>query len=134
MHVLIIQGLQPSCVVVEYGRYRAGVHNVHVLFLLFLSLSHSQLQYSERIPFAIRQNAESDLALYVEGSGSEPHILFDRTLVEFSPVLPFSPGSVGEVTISNPKPYPVEVYSLSFDRQYLEEEEVNSVYAFVNFL
>ena len=66
--------------------------------------------------------------MLVEGWGSEPHIQFDRSLVEFSPVLPFSPGSEGEVTISNPKPYPIEVYSLSFDGQYLEEEEVETVY------
>ena len=65
--------------------------------------------------------------MHVEGWGSEPHIQFDRSLVEFSPVLPFSPGSEGEVTISNPKPYPIEVYSLSFDGQYLEEEEVDTV-------
>ena len=72
----------------------------------------------------IRQNAESNLALHVEGFGSEPQIQFDRTLVEFSPVLPFTKGSESEVTISNPTPHPVEVYSLEFDKQYLKEEEV----------
>lgn len=72
----------------------------------------------------IRQNAESDLALHVEGFGCEPQIQFDRTLVEFSPVLPFANGSESEVTISNPTFHPVEVYSLEFDKQYLKEEEV----------
>ena len=65
--------------------------------------------------------------LSVEGQGSEPHLLFDRHLVEFPPVLPFADGSEAEVVVSNPMPYPVEMYSLEFDKQYLEEEEVKHV-------
>lgn len=78
----------------------------------------------DRIPFKIRQNSDSTLALHVEGYGSEPQIQFDRTLVEFAPVLPFATGSDAEVVIFNPTPYPIEIYSLEFDRQYVEEEEV----------
>ena len=62
--------------------------------------------------------------LHVSGQGSEPQVLFDKTLVEFLPILPFSNGSKAEVTIANPLDYPVEIYSLEFDKQYLEEEEV----------
>ena len=51
-------------------------------------------------------------------------MVFDRTLLEFPPVLPFSSGSEAEVTLSNPMPYPVEIYSLNFDQQYIDEEEV----------
>ena len=63
----------------------------------------------------------------MEGYGSEPHVEFDRQLVEFSAILPFADDSEAEVVISNPLPYPIEMYSLDFDKQYLEEEEVYSV-------
>ena len=39
-------------------------------------------------------------------------------------MLPFSSGSEAEVIVSNPMPYPVEIYSLTFDQQYIDEEEV----------
>lgn len=101
------------------------------LIPLYPSLPHpplthhpTQLHYVERIPFSIRQNADSGLSLHVEGHGSEPQVQFDRTLLEFPPVLPFSSGSEAEVTLSNPMPYPVEIYSLNFDQQYTDEEEV----------
>ena len=62
----------------------------------------------------------------MEGYGSEPHVEFDRQLVEFPAILPFADDSEAEVVISNPLPYPIEMYSLDFDKQYLEEEEVYS--------
>ncbi len=88
----------------------------------------TQLHYTEKIPFIIRQNSDSTLALHVEGYGSEPQIRFDRTLVEFSPVLPFATGSEAEVTVFNPTAYPIELYSLEFDEQYRREEEVGLTY------
>ena len=60
----------------------------------------------------------------MEGLGNEPKISFNHTLVEFPPVLPFSPGSEVQVEIANPTAYPVEVYSLEFDKQHIEEETV----------
>lgn len=69
-------------------------------------------------------NSNADLHLSLAGLGSEPHIVFDRTLLEFEPVLPYSVGSVAEVTVTNPTPHPVEFYSLDFDKQYIQEEEV----------
>ena len=60
----------------------------------------------------------------VKGHGSEPQVEFDRQLVQFPAVLPFADGSEAEVTVSNPMPYSIEIYSLEYDKQYLEEEEV----------
>ena len=61
----------------------------------------------------------------MEGRGSEPQLVFDKHLMEFSPILPFSTyGSEVEVTVSNPMEYPIEFYSVEFDKQYLLEEEV----------
>ena len=70
----------------------------------------------------------------MEGGGSEPQLIFTPSLVEFEPVLPFSQGSEAEVTVTNPMPYPVEFYSLEFDKQYLEEEEVYDCEANINSL
>ena len=87
------------------------------------------MHYVEKIPFAIKMNQDSGIVLGVEGLGSEPQIQFDRTLVEFPPVFPFALGSEVEITVTNPAPYPVGFYSLEFDKQYLEEEQVHlSVY------
>ena len=84
-----------------------------------------QLDYEDNIPFRISQNPNSDIALHVIGHGSEPHLEFDRQLVECPAILPFSEGSEAEITVSNHSPYAVEMYSLEFDKQYLEEEEVH---------
>lgn len=62
----------------------------------------------------------------VKGHGSEPRVEFDKQLLQFPAVLPFADGSEAEVTVSNPLPYEIEIYSLDYDKQYLEEEEVNS--------
>ena len=84
-----------------------------------------QLDYEDNIPFHISQNPDSDTALHVMGHGSEPRLEFDRQLVEFPAILPFADGSESEVTVSNPLPYAIEMYSLEFDKQYLDEEEVH---------
>ena len=87
-------------------------------------ISLFQLRYTERIPLIISQNPDANIALMAEGQGSEPQVMFDKTLVEFTPVMPFSEGSEVELTVTNPTDYPVEMYSLEYDKQYLEEEKV----------
>ena len=98
--------------------------------IMFFCCFFTQLHYVERIPLAIRQNTAHSLTLHLEGMGSEPRVEFDKTLVEFPPVLPFAPGVDRQLTISNPMPYPVEIYSLEFDKQYLKEEEVIPLYMY----
>lgn len=73
----------------------------------------------------IRRHPESQLQLSMTGFGCEPQLEFDRTLVEFESVLPFSNGSVTEVIVSNPTSEPVEFYSLDYDKQYSLEEDVS---------
>ena len=60
----------------------------------------------------------------VSGQGNEPKLEFSSTLIEFGPVLPHSSGDEKEVIIRNPSSFSVEIYSLEFDKQYLEEEKV----------
>lgn len=83
-----------------------------------------QIEYTETVPIKIRKNPDCDLALVMVGRGSEPRIQLEQTMLEFDSVLPFSAGSMAEVTVVNSAPYPVEFYSLEFDKDYLAEEEV----------
>ena len=61
----------------------------------------------------------------VSGQGNEPKLEFSSTLIEFGPVLPHSSGDEKEVVVRNPSSFPVEIYALEFDKQYLEEEKVS---------
>ena len=72
----------------------------------------------------IRKNPDFNQSLTMVGRGSEPRIVLGQTCLEFDSVLPFSAGSVAEVTVTNPDPFPVEFYSLEFDKDYSAEEEV----------
>ena len=67
-------------------------------------------------------------AISVSGHGSEPRLEFSSTLIEFGPVLPHSAGDEKELVIKNPSSFPVEIYSLEFDKQYLEEEKVSWIH------
>ena len=64
----------------------------------------------------------------MSGKGNEPKLEFGSTLMEFGPVLPHSAGDEREVMVRNPSSFPVEIYSLEFDKQYLEEEKVRETH------
>lgn len=68
--------------------------------------------------------------LVCQGEGQEPRIEFEQQLVEFGPILPYSPGDEQTVIIRNPCRFPVEVYNLEFDKGYLEEEKVGTIVCF----
>ena len=68
-----------------------------------------------------------------QGVGLEPQLIigqmrggqFEQTSsIVFNPILTHSPGDEQEVVIKNPCPFPIEIYNLEFDKQYLEEEKV----------
>ncbi|XP_077982980.1 hydrocephalus-inducing protein homolog isoform X2 [Glandiceps talaboti] len=79
--------------------------------------------YADRIAIRLAQSSQRILLL-VNGHGLEPKLEFSSSLVEFGPILPHSQGDEVEVVVKNPADYPVEFYSLEFDRQYLEEEKI----------
>lgn len=87
--------------------------------LLFLQ----QISYSNRLVIRIAQSSSRHM-ISVTGQGNEPKLDFSSTLIEFGPVLPHSSGDEKEVIVRNPSSFPVEIYSLEFDKQYLEEEKV----------
>ncbi|XP_053479109.1 hydrocephalus-inducing protein homolog [Ictalurus furcatus] len=79
--------------------------------------------YKERLVIAVAQSTQRILLL-VQGQGLEPQLEFSTSEIELGPVLPYSNGDEVEVLVRNPCPFPIEFYSLDFDRQYLEEERI----------
>uniref|UniRef100_A0A8C4S4T7 HYDIN axonemal central pair apparatus protein n=1 Tax=Erpetoichthys calabaricus TaxID=27687 RepID=A0A8C4S4T7_ERPCA len=79
--------------------------------------------YTESIFLRISQSKERQ-KLTVQGKGLELHLDFCPSVLEFVPILPYSNGDKIEVTVKNPCTYPIEFYSLEFDKQYHEEEKI----------
>ena len=88
-----------------------------------------QRNYEQRIAIRLAQSSQRILLL-CKGQGQEPHIEFERNLVEFGPILPHSAGDEQEVRIRNPCSFPVDIYSLEYDKMYLEEEKVRQLINF----
>ena len=64
------------------------------------------------------------LMILCKGKGLEPRIDLSKNSLEFEPILPHSIGDEQEVKIFNPCPFPIEIYNLEFDKNYLEEEKI----------
>ncbi|XP_073706753.1 hydrocephalus-inducing protein homolog [Garra rufa] len=79
--------------------------------------------YSQRLVITVAQSTQKILLL-AQGQGEEPQLEFSSSELDFGSILPFSEGKVAEVVVCNPCPFPIEFYSLDFDKQYLEEEEI----------
>ncbi|MCJ8733357.1 hypothetical protein PDJAM_G00222410, partial [Pangasius djambal] len=79
--------------------------------------------YRERLVISVAQSTQRILLL-VQGQGLEPQLEFSTSEIELGPVLPYSNGEVVEMLVCNPCPFPIEFYSLDFDKQYLEEEKI----------
>jgi len=95
--------------------------------LLHLGIFLFQTRYEEEIFLLIKQNPDTRLVLTASGEGAEPEITFNSGVLHFGPVLPYSAGATREVTIFNSTKFPVEFYSLEYDNQYLDEEEVSLI-------
>ena len=83
-----------------------------------------QKSYRRRLKINICQSSQH-LQLQVSGQGLEPQLEFSPPVLELGPVLPYSHGAEGTVVVKNPCEFPIEFYSLEFDQQYLEEEQVS---------
>ncbi|XP_051512768.1 hydrocephalus-inducing protein homolog [Myxocyprinus asiaticus] len=79
--------------------------------------------YSQRLMITVAQSTQK-IMLLVQGQGEEPQLEFSSSELDFGPILPYSKGKMAEVMVRNPCSFPVEFYSLDFDKQYLEEEEI----------
>lgn len=74
------------------------------------------------------------IVIRCSGQGQEPQIEMDKQLLEFGPILPNSSGDEKEIVVKNPCNFPIEIYSLEFDKVYLEEEKVCDSYVTGNYV
>ena len=61
--------------------------------------------------------------LLCRGEGVEPRVEFSQAVVQFNAVVPYF-AVEEELTICNPCNFPVELYSVEYDKVHLEEEKV----------
>ena len=88
--------------------------------LFFFSLKKL---HEERVTIRMAQSSQR-LMILCKGRGLEPRIELTKNSLEFDPILPHSVGDEQEIKIVNPCPFPIEIYNLEFDKNYLEEEKV----------
>ena len=96
-------------------------------FFFFLSsslLSCQQKSYSQQL--AVRaEGSHSTHIISVCGRGKEPELEFPTGQITLGPVLPDNTAEA-DIVVSNPMDFPIEFYSLEFDKQYLHEEKVKA--------
>ncbi|ORZ34407.1 hypothetical protein BCR44DRAFT_1513959 [Catenaria anguillulae PL171] len=72
--------------------------------------------------FTINMEGSSAPMLFnVQGSGKVMQLAFDPAVATFTSIQPFSDGADIKVTIRNPNPIPIEVFSVDFDEQFRNE-------------
>lgn len=79
--------------------------------------------HEERVAIRMAQSSQR-LMVLCKGKGLEPRIDLSKNSLEFEPILPHSAGDEQEVKLVNPCPFPIEIYNLEFDKNYLEEEKI----------
>lgn len=79
-------------------------------------------QASSSLQIRIRDNPRQKI-INVFGRGEVLKVEVTGNIFELGPVMP-NQGCTCEFTLLNPTDYPIEVYSLDFDKQYLDEEQL----------
>jgi hydrocephalus-inducing protein len=80
-------------------------------------------QHEERVTIRMAQSSQR-LMVLCKGKGLEPRIELSKNSIEFEPILPHGAGDEQEIKIVNPCNFPIEIYNLEFDKNYLEEEKI----------
>ncbi|XP_030138182.4 hydrocephalus-inducing protein homolog isoform X2 [Taeniopygia guttata] len=68
--------------------------------------------------------SSNHLKLHLSGQGLEPRLEFNPPALKMGWVLVDSDGVEATAVVRNPCSFPIEFYSLDFDKQYLEEEKI----------
>ncbi|KAJ3226665.1 hypothetical protein HK099_004409 [Clydaea vesicula] len=79
--------------------------------------------YNLLLPVKVALN-QKPVNILVSGVGIKLSIIFEPEVLNMGPLLPCSEGIEARVQIFNPTNYSLEIYSLEFDHQYAEEEEI----------
>eukprot|EP00111_Clytia_hemisphaerica_P015085 TCONS_00044431-protein len=82
-----------------------------------------EVSYMEKLQIEVAQSTQ-ELSVTCRGQGLEPQIEFENSLLQFGPILPYTGKDEVSVKVTNPCAFPIEFYSLEFDKQYVEEEKV----------
>ncbi|KAK2958778.1 putative hydrocephalus-inducing like protein [Blattamonas nauphoetae] len=117
------------------GTLQAGEHtDVKVIFtpqrwsmlpvgLSSITQNGKYVNYSLKIPIKISANTQTKF-ITIRGQSAEADILITPQNISLPPILPFTNGIQYQFSIKNFSPFPVEVFSTEFDRQYMFEESV----------
>ncbi|ETV98760.1 hypothetical protein H310_08827 [Aphanomyces invadans] len=79
--------------------------------------------YHVKVPVKINANPRTR-AISCSGEGTELRVTFSPPMAELGPLLPFGTPVEKLITMKNDSDYAIEVYSLDFDQQYKDEEEI----------
>ncbi|KAJ1558923.1 hypothetical protein HK096_003058, partial [Nowakowskiella sp. JEL0078] len=78
--------------------------------------------YDLVLPLKINLNSKA-VSLHLFGRGAKYSIIFEPESISLGPILPCSDGIETKFSVFNPTKYPIEIFSVDFDKQYLEEED-----------
>ncbi|OAF70268.1 hypothetical protein A3Q56_01881 [Intoshia linei] len=90
--------------------------NIQILFIP----THECI-YEERLIISV---GNQKLSILCHGVGKEPNIEFSPEILHFGSILPYSPIVEKNFVVKNPCDYPIEIYNLECDKQYIEEEQI----------
>ncbi|KAJ3260794.1 hypothetical protein HK103_007357 [Boothiomyces macroporosus] len=91
--------------------------------ILFRFFPSEDRMFDIQFPIKISLNPKLHF-VRVLAKSVKPQIEFDPPNVIAGPILPYGEGSEYKVTLSNPTSHPIELYSIDFDSQYKQEEEL----------
>nr|KAJ3422703.1 hypothetical protein HK105_006819 [Polyrhizophydium stewartii] len=80
-------------------------------------------EYDITLPIKLSMNPKACM-LHLLGRGIRPLITFEPDSIVVGPVLPHSDGVEARFWIQNHIKYPIEVFSIDFDQQFRDEEEI----------
>jgi adenylate kinase family enzyme len=104
----------------ESGTLRSGQRqNIEIIFQPSL-----EKVYTQKMNFKVRDNAKQQFQLSVKGFGINYNCEIIPNNLKLGPVLPYYNNLITPFEIKNPTDVAIEVYSVDFDQQYKEEDEM----------
>ena len=85
---------------------------------------NSDKPFAQKLIFKCKENQGKQFILNVKGQGANNIVELVPDNIKLGPVLPYDKTSIESFEIVNPMEHPIEIFSLDFDRQYCEEEDI----------